>query len=93
MIAIVQDLEVKLKTLVEKYTFLVEENEFIRNNMNDLHQKLERQKGEFDMLQKKFETLKIAKTIEGSESYKKETKLKINALVREVDKCILQLSE
>ena len=29
----------------------------------------------------------------GSNEYKRETKLKINELVREIDKCITQLSE
>ena len=37
--------------------------------------------------------LKIAKTIEGSGTNTKDTKLKINALVREIDKCIVQLQE
>ena len=32
---------------------------------------------------KKHQTLKIAKTIEGSKEDRRETKLKINALIRE----------
>ena len=42
---------------------------------------------------KKHELLKIAKTIDGSNKSTRETKLKINALIREIDKCIVQLSE
>lgn len=37
--------------------------------------------------------LKIAKTIEGSSINTKDTKLKINTLIREIDKCIIQLQE
>ena len=44
-------------------------------------------------LENKFKSLKIAKTIEGSKEDSRETKLKINALIREIDACIAQLSE
>ncbi len=41
----------------------------------------------------KYETLKTANAMLGSDQYKRETKLKINALVRELDHCIAQMSE
>ena len=47
----------------------------------------------FNEIEKKYQTLKIAKTLEGSKEDRRETKLKINALIREVDACINQLSE
>ena len=47
----------------------------------------------FNDLEKKHQSLKIAKTIEGSKEDRRETKLKINALIREIDACIVQLSE
>jgi len=40
----------------------------------------------------KAETLKHANSMLGSDQYKRETKLKINALIREIDQCIVQLS-
>ena len=42
---------------------------------------------------KDYKLLKIAKTIEGSESDSRETKNKINTLIREIDKCIVKLSQ
>lgn len=39
------------------------------------------------------ERLKTANAILGSKDYKRETKLKINRLIKEVDSCIVQLSE
>ena len=39
------------------------------------------------------QTLKTANAMLGSNDYKKETKLKINGLIREIDHCIVQLSE
>ena len=38
------------------------------------------------------EVLKNANALLGSDEYKRETKLKINALVKEIDQCIAQLS-
>jgi septal ring factor EnvC (AmiA/AmiB activator) len=40
-----------------------------------------------------FETLKIASAMLGSDDNKRETKLKINTLIRDIDHCIAQLSE
>jgi hypothetical protein len=40
-----------------------------------------------------LESLRITNSLLGSEEYKKETKLKINSLIREIDYCIAQLSE
>ncbi|HPF96710.1 MAG: hypothetical protein R2802_04190 [Flavobacteriaceae bacterium] len=43
--------------------------------------------------QEQYETLKVANSLLGSDENKRETKLKINALIREIDHCIAQLSE
>jgi hypothetical protein len=42
--------------------------------------------------EEKYEALKIANAILGSDDNKKETKLKINALIRDIDYCIAQLA-
>ncbi len=44
-------------------------------------------------LMKKYEALKITNSLLGSDENKRETKLKINSLVREIDYCIAQLSD
>lgn len=41
----------------------------------------------------KYDSLKMASTILGSDTNKTEAKLKINTLIRELDHCIVQLSE
>jgi hypothetical protein len=41
----------------------------------------------------KYESLKIANSLLGSDENNRETKLKINALIRDIDHCIAQLSE
>ena len=86
-------LEDRLKTLLANYEFLKEENEILLQNVGKLQLQINRNQQTIEDQTKKFELLKIAKTIDGSNDSTRETKLKINALIREIDKCIVQLSE
>ena len=40
----------------------------------------------------KYEHIKVANAMLGSDQHKRDTKLKINALVRDIEQCIAQLS-
>lgn len=62
-------------------------------NVSSLQKEILDQKQSIVNQQKAYDLLKIAKTIEGSSSETKNTKLKLNALIREIDKCIIQLQE
>tara|TARA_B100000508_G_C11326634_1_gene212170 strand:+ start:79 stop:369 length:291 start_codon:yes stop_codon:yes gene_type:complete len=90
---VVNLVENKLKTLLENYTFLKEENELLHTKIAVLENQKAKEQQLFNELEKKYQTLKIAKTIEGSKEDRRDTKLKINALIREIDACIVQLSE
>ena len=83
----------KLTTLVERYAFLKEENEILILKVNKLEVLNSQYKEELKKEQEKYRLLKIAKTIEGSGSDSRETKNKINTLIREIDKCIVKLSQ
>ena len=85
--------ENKLRTLLENYSFLKEENEVLFDKIAVLEDQITKEKQFKNEIEKKYQTLKIAKTIEGSKEDRRETKLKINALIREIDTCITQLSE
>ena len=86
-------LEDKLKTLLSNYDFLKNENQILLQNNTTLQHQLLVKEQKIIAQKKEFDVLKIAKTIEGSGTNTKDTKLKINALVREIDKCIVQLQE
>lgn len=86
-------LEDKLNTLLSNYDFLVKENEILLQNTSKLNHQLLEKEQLLEQQEKQFKLLKIAKTIEGSDNSTRETKLKINALIREIDKCIIQLNE
>ncbi|MDV7187476.1 hypothetical protein R3X25_09300 [Lutibacter sp. TH_r2] len=90
---VVNLVEEKLKNLIDNYSFLKEENDFLLKKVAILEQEKAKEILHYKELEKKYQTLKIAKTIEGSKKDSRETKLKINALIREIDVCINQLSE
>jgi len=86
-------LEDTLKILLSNYEFLKNENQILLQNNTTLHHQLLEKEQKLVDQKKEFDILKIAKTIEGSSTNTKDTKLKINALIREIDKCIVQLQE
>ncbi len=85
-------LEDKLKNLLVNYEFLKEENQVLLKNNTALQVVLQEKEKQLENQQKEYNLLKVAKTIEGSNESTRETKLKINALVREIDKCISLLN-
>ena len=86
-------LEIKLKNLLSNYDFLLKENELLLQNSSKLQHQLIENKQLLKQREEQFKLLKIAKTIEGSDNSTRDTKFKINALIREIDKCIIQLNE
>ncbi len=90
---IVNNLEAKLSKILAQSTMLQQENLKILQQRNNLQQQLTKQQEVIDSLEKKYESLRVANTIVGSKEDKHATKLKINTLIREIDKCIVQLSD
>ena len=89
----IHSLEDKLQTLLSNYEFLKKENEILlQNTTNFQHKILEQQNFIVDQ-KRAFDLLKVAKAIDGSGTNTRDTKLKINTLIREIDKCIIQLQD
>ncbi len=93
VIEIVDSLQSKLHKLLSKYELLQTENKQLLEKSNKLVEALSQEKESKSNLQQEYESLKIANAIVGSKEDKHTTKLKINALIREIDKCIAQLGE
>ncbi len=92
ILQVVYLLKDKLDVLLSNYNFLKKENEILLEDNNKLQILLKEKEQQLKMYKEEMELLKVAKTIEGSSESIKETKLKINALIREIDKCIIQLN-
>ena len=90
---VVKKLESQVFKLLKRQDFLEKklkdvefENSKFNENQKLLYKKIQHLATENDQL-------KTANAMLGSKDYKRETKLKINRLIREVDSCIVQLSD
>ncbi len=90
---IVDSLESKLIKLVEWNNLLEKRNQELEDEISRSVAVRKRQSEEIASLQKQTEALKTANSLLGSDENKRETKLKINSLIREIDYCIAQLSD
>ncbi|WP_299124738.1 hypothetical protein [Winogradskyella sp. R77965] len=90
---IVDALENKISKILHKQEVLKQTNAKLSEQLEQQQQKLLEQQEELGSWVEKYDTLKIANSMLGSDENKRETKLKINALIRDIDHCIGQLSE
>lgn len=93
MIEIVDILEDRLTKLIINHENLVSENESLRESLQQLQQDLTQKNTEIEALKKQYESVKMSNSLLGSDENKRDTKLKINTLIREIDYCITQLSD
>ena len=86
-------LEDKVQRLLSNYEFLKEENDILLQSSTKFQQKIAEQEQLIVDQKTAYDLLEIAKTIDGSGTNTRDTKFKINTLIREIDKCIIQLQE
>ena len=93
IVEIIDTLEGKLKKLLNKIDYLEQTSLELNQELIKATTIIQNQSNEIDALKKDYETLKMANSLLGSEENKRDTKLKINSLIREIDYCIAQLSD
>ncbi len=89
---VIDSLENKLSILLERYDFLKEENELLRGEIAELQQDLIHKEQLLKEKETEFDSLVVAKTIQGSNNTELTTQ-KIQTLIREIDSCIDLLSD
>jgi peptidoglycan hydrolase CwlO-like protein len=90
---IVDLLESNVSKLLLRNEFLIKENVSLKQQNKELNSQIAEQKDYINDLKDEYESLKVANAIVGSKEDVHLTKIKINTLIREIDKCIAQLSE
>ncbi|MBA0884115.1 hypothetical protein EOD40_06610 [Flavobacterium sufflavum] len=90
---IIDTLENKVGKLILKLKNLEKNNQDLTIELKKSAQIIQNQSQEIEALKAQYETLKIANSLLGSDENKRDTKLKINSLIREIDYCIAQLSD
>ncbi len=84
-------IDFKIRQLIDKYQSLQRKNLVLINQVKELTTTSAEQKETIKQLEEKVNILKLAKTLETKEG-NIEAKVKINELVREIDKCIGMLN-
>ena len=90
---IIDTLEIKVEKLFEKINSLEKKSQDLKIELTKSAAVIQTQSQEIKGLKVQYETLKIANALLGSEENKRDTKLKINSLIREIDYCIAQLAD
>ena len=90
---IVNNIEVKLGKLIAKYQQIKQEKLILQQENEDFVLSLKLKEIEILNLQEKVKLMNISKSVDASKQEVKETRLKINEYVREIDKCIALLNK
>jgi chromosome segregation ATPase len=90
---IIDTLENKIGKLFTKINSLEKNNQDLKIELTNAAATIQNQSKQIEDLKSQYETLKIANALLGSDDNKRDTKLKINSLIREIDYCIAQLSD
>ncbi len=85
-------IELKIKALIEENVRLKTQNEQQTTTMSLLEDDNKELVEALKVSEERIVALKTANAMLGSDDYKTKTKLKINALIRELDQCIDQIA-
>ncbi|PIQ16450.1 MAG: hypothetical protein COW67_02940 [Flavobacteriales bacterium CG18_big_fil_WC_8_21_14_2_50_32_9] len=88
---LVSSLRKKTEKLIEKHQSILLKNNILSEEILKLKEELAQKNQQIDAVENKLTLLKLAKGV-GNESTK-DVKLKINEMVREIDKCIAKISQ
>ena len=90
---IVQTLEQNANQIVDQIGLLKKENGALKREIINLKTQNKDQLLLLEDKQAEFDSLKIASSMLGSNEDKRASKLKINALIKEINDCIASLSD
>ncbi len=93
LVEIVDSLENKVSKLLHKLELLHQSNTKLKDELNLAKEENQLKQNVVLEWEEKYNSLKMANTILGSNTNKTEAKLKINTLIRELDVCIAKLAD
>jgi len=88
----IDQIELRINALIDENLRLQEEVMKNQQVIDSLEKEIEEAQEAIKSGAESMVALKTANAMLGSDDYKTKTKLKINALVREIDQCIAQLA-
>lgn len=91
--SIVESLELKIVNVLAHLDALKAENQRLKLESAAQKEKAEAQRAALDKKEADLEALRIASSMLGSNDDKRASKLKINALIRDINDCLASLSD
>jgi len=70
-----------------------EKNEKLSNEIETINNELNIYKAKYQEFEKKYDNLKLAKSLDGNSTDEREARLKLNRIIREIDNCIALLNK
>lgn len=90
---LINELKYNIRRLIDSLEKTKFELEKVKDEYGGLELQFETFKKEFEALNRRYENLKVAKALAEGDPDNQAAKLKINKIVREVDKCIALLNQ
>ena len=90
---VVDSLENKLSKVLHRLQVSKQTSSNLSDELQKSQQRILQLEEQLSEQKENYKTLQMANAMLGSDDNKRETKLKINALIRDIDHCIAQLSE
>jgi len=91
--SIISSIELKINKILIRFNELENENLDLKREINLLSEKNKSQVFELNSKVSEIEALKIAGSMLGSNEDKRASRLKINALIRDINDCIASLKD
>ena len=89
---LISGIEIKLNNLLSSYKKVKSINSNLKEDNANLLFEIEQKNIEINNLKDKIKIISISKSVDASKGDIRQTKLKINEYIREIDKCIAQLN-
>lgn len=88
----IQEIKIKVQKLVSLHLEVQKLNRLFRDENSQLKATIEQQKSTLKEMNDKIKTIQVSKSLPAGENETREMKLRINELIREVDKCLTLLN-
>ena len=89
---LISNIESKLNDLISSYQKVKSNNLSLKQENTNLLSEIDKKNNEINILKDRIKIMSISKSVDASKGDIRQTKLKINEYIREIDKCIAQLN-
>ena len=91
-VEILEGIKDKIQTVKDRMREHLDENSRLKHQNDDLHQMVQKKQSLIDELEQKNQQLSLVKSIMADSEDAHDARIRINRIVREIDKCIALLN-